>query len=847
MNLRDYQTTLKTDIYTAWGTGARVVCGVLPTGGGKTVVFSEILKEFPGICFAIAHRQELLSQISLALARDEVPHRIVSRSNIIKWIDSLHYAEFRKSFINPHARCVVLGVDTLLARADKLRELCESAGLWIIDECFPAGTLVDGRPIEQILPGDFVTAFDPETGTFHEKKVTRIFKNPAPKCMVRFEAAPHHVIKCTIGHPIWTQRGWVCAANLREGDFILGTKNFMHNVPSARRFDRVSPAQTVRSYGARVLFERMRVKIPRRNFFKNNGENKSNVCVGAYAKKEPHAPCGYPPQGFKNFKSYWAPAESSGRKWPRFEPRRISFIRKFRAVGVSSAFCNKNGSQTKERKTHSVALQDRLGPPRLEARHRSGRRKPRDFRAPGARPEKRNVFGWHRVGRVEVYERRNFERVGESSKYNFVYNIEVDGFHTYTANGIVVHNCHHILQKNKWGKAVDLFPNARGLGVTATPVRADGKGLGREFDGVIDCLVEGPPMRELIDRGFLTDYRIFAPPSDLDLSDVPLTASGDYNPQAAKRAVRRSRIIGDVVKHYLKIAPGKLGVTFATDVETASDISKKFQEAGVPAAVLHAKTPDRLRVETIRRFAAGELKQLVNVDLFGEGFDLPAIECVSFARPTESYGLYSQQFGRVLRPMDGKDAALIIDHVGNVSRHWLPDAKRTWSLARRDRRARKTDPELIPVKNCVSCFRVYEAVHRVCPFCGHFPEPTARSAPEFVDGDLTELDEAALARLRGEIARIDSAPKFPVHASREARFGIVKNHNARQKAQGELRDKIAWWAGWQRARGRSDSESYRRFFHGFGVDVMTAQTLGRPEAAALTAEIEKTLKEYERG
>jgi len=204
----------------------------------------------------------------------------------------------------------------------------------------------------------------------------------------------------------------------------------------------------------------------------------------------------------------------------------------------------------------------------------------------------------------------------------------------------VIDEGHHVLKDNKWGTAFQIFPNAKGLLVTATPDRADGKGLGRHADGLVDAMIEGPTMRDLINQGYLTDYRVFAPPSDLDLSQVTTSADGDYNKAKLKAAVRKSHVIGDVVTHYLRIAPNKLGITFATDVETATDIAAQFNAQGVPAAVVSAKTSDADRVAILRRFKNRELLQLVNVDLFGEGFDLPAIEVVSMARPTQSYGFY---------------------------------------------------------------------------------------------------------------------------------------------------------------------------------------------------------------
>jgi superfamily II DNA or RNA helicase len=395
---------------------------------------------------------------------------------------------------------------------------------------------------------------------------------------------------------------------------------------------------------------------------------------------------------------------------------------------------------------------------------------------------------------------------------------------------------HHPLLKNKWGAAAALFPNARGLYPTATPVRADGKGLGRHADGIADALVIGMSMRDLINLGYLCDYRIFAPPSDVDLSQVPISASGDFSPPKLRAATHRSHIVGDVVQHYLKIAPGKLGVTFAVDIEAATEIAAAFRSAGVSAEVVSSKTPDLLRANIMQRFKNREILQLVNVDLLGEGVDVPALEVVSFCRATASFGLFSQQFGRALRPMPGKSHAIIIDHVSNVARHGLPDAPRTWSLDRRDKR-RSARPDSIPLKTCIACFGVYARVKRNCPYCGFYTEPTSRSAPEFVDGDLFELDPNVLARLRGEIERIDGAPRVPKDLPSHAVQAIGKRHRQRQQAQIELRESIALWAGYHKLANKTDSEIYREFYHAYGTDILTAQTLNANEASTLRFKI----------
>jgi superfamily II DNA or RNA helicase len=429
---------------------------------------------------------------------------------------------------------------------------------------------------------------------------------------------------------------------------------------------------------------------------------------------------------------------------------------------------------------------------------------------------------------------------------------------------------HHVLKENKWGKVAAMFPNARGLFPTATPARADGKGLGRHHDGIVDQMVLAPSMRDIINMGYLTDYRIFAPPSDLDLGEVAIGDSGEYVNSQLRTAVRKSHITGDVVDHYLKIAPGKLGVTFAVDVETAGDISAAFRAHGVPSEVVSAKTPDGLRADILRRYKRREILQLVNVDLFGEGFDLPAIEVVSFARPTASFPLYVQQKGRTLRLMltaeelrdydrltddqrrgviarSGKPYGIVIDHVNNVVRHGLADAGRVWTLDRRERGAAGKKSDAIPLAPCLNpvCMFPYERVLPKCPYC-HTPRPPpkARNGPEFVDGDLTELDPDVLRQMRGEISRVDGEFYAPKGLDQMAAMGARKHHHARREEQRALSNAIAWWAGLESAQGRGESESYRRFYFKFGLDAASARTLGTREAAELTQRVNAELQKY---
>lgn len=430
---------------------------------------------------------------------------------------------------------------------------------------------------------------------------------------------------------------------------------------------------------------------------------------------------------------------------------------------------------------------------------------------------------------------------------------------------VVVDEGHHVLKDNVFGKATRMFPTARGLFPTAHSIRADGRGLGRHSDGLADALVVGPSPRQLINRGFLVDYRLICPPSDIDLSQVTIGSTGDFVPEKLRSAMHASStIVGDVVREYKRFADGKLGLTFAVDISAAKEIAAAYEKAGTPVAIITGETGIIDRARIMRRFRARELLQLVSVDVLGEGTDVPAVEVISMARPTKSFQLFSQQFGRVLRvsvndehgkvwdkytdeqrlaaiAASHKPKAIVIDHVSNWNTPYgLPDKPRRYTLDRREKRAKR---DAIPLKLCASCLEPYEAIHVSCPHCGTTPTPRARNSPEAVEGDLYELDAATLAALRGEVERIDGSPTIPYGADAIVTNSVKKRHRERQTAQGDLRAAIALWAGYWHTHGAADRETYRRFFHMFNTDIMSAQTLGATDAkeleSSIRAEIER--------
>lgn len=404
---------------------------------------------------------------------------------------------------------------------------------------------------------------------------------------------------------------------------------------------------------------------------------------------------------------------------------------------------------------------------------------------------------------------------------------------------------HHYVKQNQFGRVAERFVNARGLLVTASPRRADRLGLGRHNDGIVDKMVKGPSMRELIQLGALCDYEIAIPDSDFEISDDDLAPSGDWSTAKMREASKKSHIVGDVVSSYMRWGFGKRAIVFATDVETANDMANRYNEVGIPAAAVSAKTPADVRDDYIKRFKQGKILVLVNVDLFGEGFDVPAVEVVIMARPTASLTIYLQQFGRALRVLAGKPYGLVIDHVSNWKRHGFPDKEHYWNLERDEKRSKKEkDPEDIALVACKNCSRPFEAVYDACPYCGWeipLPEPTKRTIQQ-VDGNLLLLDRDRCEQMRAAM-QLESPASMAdrvLHATGNAAAATAKLNQqmARHHSQQRLQHAIAQWAAIQRAKGRDDGQSYKRFYLTTGVDVWTAQTLGRQEMDALANTVE---------
>jgi superfamily II DNA or RNA helicase len=307
---------------------------------------------------------------------------------------------------------------------------------------------------------------------------------------------------------------------------------------------------------------------------------------------------------------------------------------------------------------------------------------------------------------------------------------------------IIIDECHRSAAST-YQKILEQYPNARVIGLTATPQRTDGKGL----DGTYTELVQGPTIRQLIDAGYLCDYEIFAPPSSLDLSEVK-TKMGDYDKKQLEHEVDKPTITGDAVATYKKHANGKRAAVMCVSIRHAEHVMESYNAAGVPAEMLEGKMTNKEREAVIDRFRSGETLIVTAVQLLIEGLDLPAIEVIQWLRPTQSLIVYLQGNGRGFRVANGKEKLIILDQVANYKRHGLPDDDREWTLeGRKKGKKRKPDEEAdVSIQQCKHCFHIFRPGVAVCPSCGKPVEVRQKAEIEVVDGELERIDVTALRK-----------------------------------------------------------------------------------------------------
>ena len=297
----------------------------------------------------------------------------------------------------------------------------------------------------------------------------------------------------------------------------------------------------------------------------------------------------------------------------------------------------------------------------------------------------------------------------------------------------------HTTLSPTYQKVIDHYPSARILGVTATPCRLNGQGLGE----VYEHMIVGPNNKWLTENGFLCPAEYYAPPPMVDVSSLPIRA-GDYAKEETEQAMDKPTVTGDAVEHYRRICDGVPMLVFCTSVAHARHVAEEYCAAGYRAASVDGTMSDEDRKDRIQGLGTGKWQIITSCDLIGEGLDVPIVGACQLLRPTASLRLHLQQIGRILRPADGKKVAFVLDHVNNVKKHGFASTIHPWSLKGTVKKKKNSEASL---RTCERCFLAH-APAPVCPNCGYeYPKQSkALHRIETVDGKLVKIEETAEER-----------------------------------------------------------------------------------------------------
>jgi len=306
------------------------------------------------------------------------------------------------------------------------------------------------------------------------------------------------------------------------------------------------------------------------------------------------------------------------------------------------------------------------------------------------------------------------------------------------ADLVVVDESHHATA-DSWRRILDAYPDAGMVGLSATPCRKSGTGLGDVFK----TMVQAPQVPKLIEDRYLVGTKVFGPPAGPNLRGVH-SRGGDYVESELAARVDQPELVGDVVTHWFRHNPDRRRtIVFAINIAHMVHLREAFRAQGALAEAIDGSTPVEERDRILSDLEKGVVEVVVNVGVLTEGFDCPTVGCIIIARPTKSFGLYRQMIGRGLRPADGKEHCIVLDHSGATKMHGFADEEVEWTLDTKTRAQSKATaaakasfnpPELAACPECSA----FHWKGRPCQACGWRPQPKPKPV-KTVDADLEEM------------------------------------------------------------------------------------------------------------
>lgn len=730
MQLRDYQETGVSHIAMSYAMGHRAPCFRLPCGGGKTPVFARIGARAAAKgnrVWILVHRVELLRQASRKLTEAGAAHGIVA-------------AGFTPAHYEPIQVC---SVQTLAHRLDKMGDV----DLIIEDECFTGDMellTATGFKRFDALSRDEVVAQIEDDGSLTFVSPLRFIQRSHVGEVISVDTTRRHSFTVTPNHQVLMRGNWSGAPQEYQkrdaDDLSVGW------VLPVAAWGPVGPTETLTPYERLMIATQADGSLHR---LSGNGQSVSfsfvkqrkidrflEICAaGGFGVTEVKAT-----GDRRRFIVHGV--DGISKDVSRYFPLPSITAARARAI-IEEMVCWDGHVTNRGLYYYSSVVQgmtDFYQAVAIIAGYKTNKTEQQDNRKSTYNTVHRLFISkdTHEVG----LQNTKFERTPFNGT---VYCVEVpSGRIVVRRRGkpVIMGNCHHAVSKS-YQHVHEERSNAKLLGVTATPIRLDGRGLGIP-SGPFDDLILGPSVAELIAAGYLAPPKVYAPPTEIDLSGVK-TVAGDYEHGNLAKVMDAPSITGDAVAHLRRLAPDKPALVYCVSVDHAHHVAEQFRAGGFRSAAVDGRMNRDVRDAAIRGIVDGSVQVLTSCDLIGEGLDVPGASVCIGLRPTKSLAVWVQHWGRVMRPAPGK-VAQIFDHSGNTMRFGLPTDEPEWSLEGRPKgRRRASEVDEVRVRQCPKCYRMCPGSATQCPECGEVFEVVGREV-EQVDGELVEVTAEKVAQ-----------------------------------------------------------------------------------------------------